>query len=63
MVVMDPTGWLRFFVGAAKDLVGRPCFGVIVGLAVGLGGEDGLAIGGAVSTRKKVAVGFSRLSL
>ena len=56
--MVDPIGRPRFFVGAAVDLPGRPCF-----LAVGLGGADGLAIGGAVSTGSDVAVGFSGLSL
>ena len=57
-MVMDLTGWPRFFVGAAMDPVGWPRF-----LAIGLGGADGLAIGGAVSTGSDVAVGFSGLSL
>ena len=34
-----------------------------MGLAVGLGRVDGLAIGGAVLTEREVAVGFSGLSL
>ena len=58
MVVMDPIGWPRFFVWAVMDLASRPCF-----LAVGLGGADGLAIGGAVLTGSDIAVGFSGLSL
>ena len=49
------------------DLVGRPCFHFIgmsvVGLAVGPGGTEGLAIGGAVWTGADVAVGFSGFSL
>ena len=45
------------------DPIGRPCFGAVVGLTIGLGGADGLAIGGAVSTGSDVAVGFSGLSL
>ena len=44
-------------------LAGRPCFGAVVGLAVGLDGADGLAIGGTVLTESNVAVGFSGLSL
>ena len=55
VVVVDPIGRPRFF---AVDPAGRPRF-----LAVGLGGADGLAIGGAVSTGADVAVGFSGLSL
>ena len=46
-------------------LAGRPHFfdGAVVGLAVGLVGADGLAIGRAVLTGADVAVGFSGLSL
>ena len=55
VVVVDPIGRPRFF---AVDPAGRPRF-----LAVGLGGADGLAIGGAVLTGADVAVGFSGLSL
>ena len=61
--MVDPTGWPRFFVGAAVDSAGRPRYGAVIGLAVGLGGVDGLAIGGAVSTGSDVTVGFSGLSL
>ena len=61
--MVDPTGRPRFFVGATVDPVGWPRFGAIVGLAVGLGGADGLAIGGTVSTGSDVAVGFFGLSL
>ena len=49
--MVDPTGRPRFFVGA------------VVGLAIGLGRADGLAIGGAVLTGLDVAVGFSGLFL
>ena len=56
--MVDPTGRSRFFVGAAVDPVGLLRF-----LAVGLGGADGLAIGGAVSTGSDVTVGISGLSL
>ena len=56
--MVDPIDWPRFFVGTAVDPAGRPRF-----LAVGLGGADGLAIGGAISTGSDVAVGFSGLSL
>ena len=62
-MVVDPTGRPRFFDGAAVDPASRPRFGAVVGLAIGLGGVDGLAIGGAISTGREVAVGFSRLSL
>ena len=55
VVVVDPIGRPRFF---AVDPIGRPRF-----LAVGLGGADGLAIGGAVLTGAGVTVGFSGLSL
>ena len=58
--MVDPIGWPRFFV---VDTAGRPRFGAVVGLAVGLGGADGLAIGGAVLTGADVAIGFSGLSL
>ena len=57
---MDPIGWPRFFV---VNLASRPRFGAVVGLAVGLGGADGLAIGGAILTGSHVAAGFSGLSL
>ena len=50
-MVVEPTSRPRFFVGA------------VVGLAVGLSGADGLAIGGAVLTEADIAVGFSGLSL
>ena len=36
---------------------------VVVDLAVGLGGAEGLAIGGTVSTGADVVVGFSGMSL
>ena len=62
-MMMNPIGWPRFFVGAAVDPASWPCFGAFVGLAVGLGRADGLAIDGAVSTGSDVAVGFSGLSL
>ena len=55
-MVVDPIGRPRF--GAVVDLASRPRF-----LAVGLGGADGLAIGGAVLTGSDVAIGFSGLSL
>ena len=50
------------------DSTGQPCFrfigiSVVIDLAVGLGGAEGLAIGGAVVTGADVAVGFSGLSL
>ena len=49
------------------DPVVRLCFRFIrlsmIGLAVGLGVIEGLAIGGAISTRADVAVGFFGLSL
>ena len=49
------------------DPASRPHFCFIgmsvVGLAVGLGGVEGLAIGRAVLTGADVAVGFSELSL
>ena len=48
-MVVDPTGWPRFFVWATVGLAGWPCVG--------------LAIGGAVSMGREVAVGFSGLSL
>ena len=35
----------------------------VVGLAVGLGGADGLAIGIVVSTEADIAINFSQLSL
>ena len=60
MVMVDPIGRPRFF---AVDPAGRPRFGAVVGLAIGLGGADGLVIGGTVSTGVDVAVGFSGLSL
>ena len=63
MVVVDPTGWPRFFVGASIDPAGRPRFGAVVDLAVGLDVADGLAIGGAILTGREVAVSFFRLSL
>ena len=63
VVVVDPTGWPHFFVEAVMDPAGWPRFRAIVGLAVGLGEADGLAIGGAVLTGREVAVGFSGLSL
>ena len=53
---MDPIDRPHFF---AVDPVGRPRFGAVVGLAVGLGGADGLAINGAVSMGADVVVGFS----
>ena len=58
--MVDPIGRPRFF---AVDPAGRPRFGAVVGLAIGLGGADGLAIGGVVSTGSDIAVGFSGLSL
>ena len=58
---MNPIGWLRFFIGAAVDPAGWPCFGAVVGLAISR--AVGLAIGGAISTGADIAVGFSRLSL
>ena len=61
MLVVDPIGWLCFFVGAAVDSADWPYFGAVVGLAVGR--AVGLAIGGAILTGADVAVGFSRLSL
>ena len=60
MGVVDPISRPRFI---AVDPAGRPRFGAVVGLAVGLGGADGLAIGGAVLTGANVAIGFSGLSL
>ena len=36
---------------------------VVMDLAIGLGGAEGLAIGGAVLTRADVAIGFSGLTL
>ena len=62
-MVVDPTGWPRFFVGAAVDSPGRLGFRVVVGLAIGQGRADGLAIGGAVLTGREVTVGFSGLFL
>ena len=62
-MVVDPIGWPRFFVEAAVDPASWPRFRAVVGLAVGLVEADGLAIGGAVLTRREVAVGFSRLTL
>ena len=56
---MDPIGWPHFF---AVDPAGRPRFGAVVGLAIGLGEADGLAIGRVVSTGADVVVGFSGLS-
>ena len=53
-MVMDPTSWPRFFVGAAMGLAGQLYF---------VGAFVGLAIDGAVLTGSKVAVGFSGLSL
>ena len=55
-MVVDPIGRPRF--GAVVNSVGWPRF-----LAVGLGGADDLAIGGAVLTGSDVAVNFSGLSL
>ena len=50
--MIDPTGRPHFrFIGMS----------VVMDLAVGLGGAEGLAIGGAVSTGVDVAVGFSGL--
>ena len=63
VVVVDPTSWPRFFIGAAVDPAGRPCFRAVVGLTIGLCGADGLAIDGAILMGADVAVGFSRLSL
>ena len=60
VVVVDPIGRPHFF---AVDPADWPHFGAVVGMAVGLGGADGLAIGGAVLTGADVAVGFSGLSL
>ena len=60
VVVVDPIGRPRF---VAVDPASRPRFGAVVGLAIGLGGADGLAIGRAVLTGADVAVGFSGLSL
>ena len=61
--MMNLVGRLRFFVGAAIGPTGWPRFRFtgrfMVG--VGLGGVDSLAIGGAVSTKVDVAVGFSKL--
>ena len=62
-MVVNPAGRPCFFVGAPVDPVSRPRFEAVVGLAVGLGGADGLAIGGAVSTGLDAAVSFSGLSL
>ena len=62
-MVVDLIGWPRFFVGAVVDPAGRPRFGGVVGLAICLGGADGLIIGRAVSTGSDVANGFSGLSL
>ena len=56
--MVDRAGQSRFFIGAAMSSAGWPCFGAVVGLAAGLVGADGLAIGGAVLTRSDVAVGF-----
>ena len=52
--MVDPTSRPRFhFIGMS----------VVVDLAVGLGGVEGLAIGGAVLTGADITVGFSELSL
>ena len=52
--MVDPTGRPRFrFIGMS----------VVVDLAVGLSGVEGLAIGGAVSTGANIAIGFFGLSL
>ena len=58
--MVDPIGRPRFF---AMDPASRTYFGAVVGLAIDLGGVDGLTIGGAVLTGADVAVGFSGLSL
>ena len=58
VVVVDPIGRPRLFIGAAVDSASWPRF-----LAVGLGGANGLAFGGAISTGSDVAVSFSGLSL
>ena len=63
MVVVDPIGWSRFFIGATVDPAGRPGFGAVVGWAVSLGGTDGLAISGAILTGREIVIGFSGLSL
>ena len=62
-MVVDPISWPRFFVEAAIDPANRPCFGAVIGLAVSLGGADGLAISGAVLMGSDVAVGLSGLFL
>ena len=61
MVMVEPISWPHFFVGAAMSPAGWPRFFVraTVGLAIGLGGVDGLAIGGAIWMGADVAVGFS----
>ena len=63
VVLVDQAIQPRFFVRAAMDSASWPCFGVVMNLAVGLNGVDGLAIGGAISTGRKVAIGFFGLSL
>ena len=50
------------------DLANKPCFrfigmSVVIDLAIGLGRAESLAIGGAVSTKADVAIGFFELSL
>ena len=50
-MVVKPTSWLRFFVGA------------VMSLAVGLDRANGLTISGAVLTGVDIAIDFSGLSL
>ena len=54
MVVVEPIDRPHFFVGAAVGLPNWLCF---------IGALVGLAIGGAVSTGREIAVDFSGLFL
>ena len=62
MVVVDPTAWPRFFVGAVVGSAGWPCFvNALVGLAIYR--AMGLASRRGILKRADVAIGFSELSL
>ena len=63
MVVVDPAGWPRFFVGAVMGPASWPYFsvGAIVGVAISEAMD--LAIDGAILMGIDVTIGFCRLFL
>ena len=63
VVVVDPEGRSRFFVGAVMGPVSQPRFFVEAAVRLVIGEAVGLAIGEAVLTEADITIGFFGLSL